>query len=105
MGGGQAEGTGGDHQRPGKKAEAPQTLDLRLPSRTGSEAKSPESCVSQDEVWEKHMKIHFRVVPGLTQSQEPGKEKQAVTAEEREPGMTNPQRGLGAGQKPTSDTE
>lgn len=40
------------------------------------------------------MKIHFKVVPGLIQSQGLGKGKQAETAKEREPRMmTNPSEG------------
>lgn len=63
-----------------------------------------KAAVSQDEVWEKHMKTHFRVVTELTPSQELGKGKQTETVEEREPGMTNSQRGLGVRQKPSSHT-
>lgn len=45
--------------------------------------------VTQHEVEEKHMKIHVRVVTGISQSQELGKRKQAETAEQGEPRRTN----------------
>lgn len=45
--------------------------------------------VNKDESQKKHMKIHFRIVTGISQSQELGKRKQAETAEQGEPRRTN----------------
>lgn len=44
--------------------------------------------VTQDVVEEKHVKIHVRVVTGISQSQELDKRKQAETAEWGEPRRT-----------------